>query len=398
MALSISLGLGCAIIMLLTLLPWTRGAFKLRLADHKSAITMATRAVMQRTVVLPFFRGADPQGTRMVAPRAIMQDKSTPGRGFVPQKDLTGMPWIDRRTQKGKTTRERRRPPLEDGYLSDYLTSRDEVQMPRVIYQGRSPDLMLSAVRFGYWGLDVNGYRSNNGPPDDLGIGATLASIFESGAASRENMFIQMHLNLGDAAELNPGRPIAEQVELSLANMLSKVGLTYVDSLVLDLLHTDLNQTMEAWRAMELAHQADLVRQLGVSNVSSMDLLTSVYENATIKPAVLHHRFFKPSELERELLDWCRAETVILQQAWTLPDNRYPMKSARMDELAKKKYGVSPQALFFRWNMAKGIIPLSVSPQAQLMKEHVQSQRIPLTRADSEFLDDLIENTGRRYR
>merc|ERR1712048_1150576 len=100
-------------------------------------------------------------------------------------------------------------------------------------------------------------------------------------------MGVQTKFSPISAQKASPGLPISKQVELSIAKSLSDLKLEFVDSLVLHEPYPEHEQTMEAWRAMEDAVRAGLVRQLGICNVESLVKLRRVYQDATLKPAVV---------------------------------------------------------------------------------------------------------------
>lgn len=56
---------------------------------------------------------------------------------------------------------------------------------------------------------------------------------------------------------------------------------------------------------METAVEAGFVRQLGVSNIKSMDQLERLWEEAVVKPAVVQMRFHAKTNFEREMRAWC---------------------------------------------------------------------------------------------
>ena len=58
-------------------------------------------------------------------------------------------------------------------------------------------------------------------------------------------------------------------------------------------------------RAMETAVEAGFARQLGVSNIKSMSQLERLWEEASVKPAVVQMRFHAKTNFEREMRAWC---------------------------------------------------------------------------------------------
>merc|ERR1711904_206779 len=118
--------------------------------------------------------------------------------------------------------------------------------MPRMIYTTSSQkegteEYVTYAVRAGFQGVQTSGQVKHFNEP---GVGRGLQSLFKSGV-DREKLFIQTSVNPFFAAELSPDAPIAKQVEASIANSLSNLGLEYIDSLLLDSPYTEHDQTME---------------------------------------------------------------------------------------------------------------------------------------------------------
>ena len=56
---------------------------------------------------------------------------------------------------------------------------------------------------------------------------------------------------------------------------------------------------------METAVEAGFARQLGVSNIKSMSQLERLWEEASVKPAVVQMRFHAKTNFEREMRAWC---------------------------------------------------------------------------------------------
>merc|ERR1719161_2065555 len=106
---------------------------------------------------------------------------------------------------------------------------------------------------------------------------------------------------------------------------------------------------MEAWRAMEEALSAGLVRQLGVANVDMKQLLR-IHTDATAKPAVVYQRVPGWTRLRQlqEMREWCAEAGVLFQQVGLPYPNLFPISSPKMNALAAK-YDTTPPMLFFRY-------------------------------------------------
>jgi len=298
-------------------------------------------------------------------------------------------------------------PSHEPGALSELMTTSSGVQMPRLFYNTPQKKEFIEAavlrvVRGGFRGIDIAGQPNEYEP----GVGTALKKLFEDGV-TRDSLFIQAKVNLNYAPEmkfvesfrqdgegsyvrpLDLDIPLAKQVETSIANSLSNLGLEYLDSLVLP--YTDHESTMEAWHALEDAVQAGLVRQLGISNLKSLDQLRNVTADATLKPAVVFGEAVAQTAFERDMRKWCAERGIHLQTFWTLSANLGLMLSSSMQDLAQK-YGVDPSVLFYRYVMGLGSVPMI--KDLSNMKDDLSAWSVPLTSEDAQTIDDILRKSA----
>eukprot|EP00747_Dinoflagellata_sp_TGD_P006526 gnl/TRDRNA2_/TRDRNA2_116188_c2_seq4.p1 gnl/TRDRNA2_/TRDRNA2_116188_c2~~gnl/TRDRNA2_/TRDRNA2_116188_c2_seq4.p1 ORF type:complete len:447 (+),score=66.89 gnl/TRDRNA2_/TRDRNA2_116188_c2_seq4:103-1443(+) len=286
-------------------------------------------------------------------------------------------------------------PRYEPGALSEFVVTSAGVQMPRMIFRTACKDestealtkcaesSVLGAVRAGFHGIDT-AFATDRGNTEP-GVGAALASLFASGV-ERDSLFIQTKVN---ADYYQEGADISKQVQLSILDSLSDLGLDYVDSLILHWPSLEHDQTMEAWRAMEDAVQAGLVRQIGISNVATLEALQKVYADATLKPAVFQARAAIPFS-QPEVPAWCVEQGVYFQSFGLPSEYREPIASKTMQDLAEK-YGVTPVVVFLRFAMGIDIMPVVFTQSDDQMSQNLLAPQIPLTPEDAEKIDELLE-------
>jgi diketogulonate reductase-like aldo/keto reductase len=288
--------------------------------------------------------------------------------------------------------------PYSPGTLSEFVTTSSGVRMPRMLYgaswnHALTKSMVKKAVRAGFRGFDTAGqlrhYRRGYTHTYEPGVGDALKSLFASGV-HRDSLFIQTKVNPTYATEfLGTLTDVRRQVELSIANSLSNMGLDYLDSLVLSTPYPHYEQTLEAWRAMEAAVEAGLVRQLGISHVLSVKQLRKLYIDVNIKPAVVQQPFTADTGFEHEMRAWCSSVGIHFQSFYTLASNKRILDHALTKGLAKK-YGVAPEALFFRFEMGLGLVPVTGTSSDEHMKEDLQARQVSLTAQDAKVIDELL--------
>eukprot|EP00746_Dinoflagellata_sp_MGD_P067582 gnl/MRDRNA2_/MRDRNA2_27900_c0_seq2.p1 gnl/MRDRNA2_/MRDRNA2_27900_c0~~gnl/MRDRNA2_/MRDRNA2_27900_c0_seq2.p1 ORF type:complete len:444 (+),score=66.07 gnl/MRDRNA2_/MRDRNA2_27900_c0_seq2:145-1476(+) len=283
--------------------------------------------------------------------------------------------------------------PYQSGILSDSVNTSSGVMMPRQIFttglkKERTENLVLNAMRAGFRGVDAS---SGRGAGEPL-VGEALQWLFNFGA-TRDKVFVQTKFNPKFASKLYRFDPIDLQVAYSIDESLHNLELEFVDSLVLQKPYAEHSETMEAWHAMERAVEDGRVKQLGISNVESLEQLQRLYAEATLKPAVVLQKAAKrydELEDERKLRSWCIENGIFFQQTGTFNSMRHSVSDTKIEALAAK-YDVTPAVLLERYSMGLGIVSLSGVENSTRMREDLTAARVPLTANDAQTIEEVLK-------
>jgi diketogulonate reductase-like aldo/keto reductase len=141
---------------------------------------------------------------------------------------------------------------------------------------------VLTAIEAGYRLIDTAASYGN-----EQGVGRAI----KKSGVPREELFITTKLWLPDVSY--------DKAKLSIQRSLDKLGLEYVDLL---LIHQPYNDVFGAWRAMEVLYDEGKLKAIGISNFNTVQAY-DLHFNARIKPAqgILQLRSNKLTEGERGL-------------------------------------------------------------------------------------------------
>ena len=106
---------------------------------------------------------------------------------------------------------------------------------------------------------------------------------------------------------------LEERVSQSLDRSLRDLRTDYVDSLLMHSPEEQWNDHVRIWRAMEAAVDQGLVRQLGLSNVRTVEDAQRAYDEARIKPAVVQNSFHGRSNHDVKIRAFCREHGIEYQ-------------------------------------------------------------------------------------
>lgn len=146
---------------------------------------------------------------------------------------------------------------------------------------------------------------------------------------------------------------------------------SYLDCVVLHSPLPTLEQTTEAWRALE-SHVPHHVRTLGLSNTYSLPLLRAIFDAAKVKPSVLQNRFYADTGYDAEIRAFCKENRIRYQSFWTLTANPHLLASEPVGTLAAAVGVGKPVALY---GLVIGLGEVSVlngTKNAERMKEDLE--------------------------
>ncbi|OGY98751.1 MAG: glyoxal reductase [Candidatus Liptonbacteria bacterium RIFCSPLOWO2_01_FULL_45_15] len=234
------------------------------------------------------------------------------------------------------------------------------------------------------WALEA-GYRlidTASAYNNEEGVGRAIA---ESGIP-REKLFITTKLQDIDEGYASTLRAI----DVSL----TKLELTYVD---LYLIHwptaspnhkISINKRDETWKAMEEICKSGKAKAIGVSNYT-ITHLEEMKKYSAILP-VINQVEFHPFLYQKELLDYCKENSIALQAHSPLASGNISRNDVIGD--IAKKHGKNNTHILIRWSLQHGLIPIPKSIHKERIEENIQVFDFELSEEDMVRIDDLNEN------
>ena len=273
-----------------------------------------------------------------------------------------------------------------------WLTTSAGVRMPRILYgtawkKERTADLVEQALQAGFRGIDTAGQPKHY---DEGLVGEGLQRAQAQGI-KRESLYLQTKytpLSSQDPQQLpyDESASVAEQVAQSFANSQQNLHTDYVDCLILHSPLASHDLTMQAWRALESIHASGGARQLGISNCYDLDVMKALYADAQVKPTIVQNRFYKDTNYEIDMRQWCAEQGLIFESFWSLTANSHILNSDVVHGLADQYHKTKAQ-IFFRYLSQSGIVPLTGTRSVQHMQED-------LSIFDFELAADVVNKLG----
>jgi diketogulonate reductase-like aldo/keto reductase len=263
--------------------------------------------------------------------------------------------------------------------MSDRALSIEGTRVPRFLYgtawkEEQTQRLTELALHQGFRGIDTANQRRHY---HEAAVGQSIAASIASGVVAREDLFLQTKFTFRRGQDhrlpYDPDAPIATQVEQSFASSLAHLGTDWIDSYVL---HGPSQRTglaaadWEAWRAMELIHDTDRARLLGISNVS-LEQLQRLCQQARVRPRFVQNRCYAVRGWDRHVRQFCAANGLVYQGFSLLTTNPEVLAHPEVARIARR-HGRTVSQVVFRFALDAGMVPLTGTTDAGHMRADLE--------------------------
>lgn len=233
--------------------------------------------------------------------------------------------------------------------------------------------IFYSAIKKGYRLIDSAASYGN-----EEQVGSAVQRAVRDGIVDREDLFIVTKVWRTEMGY--------DKARDSIKNSLDKMGLEYID---LVLIHwpgetDDIN--LDTWKALEKEYDEDgKVRAIGVSNFEQSQL-RHLLEHAEVAPMVNQYQSY-PGDNRDDLLLFCQQQGIV-SMAYS-PINRGQLDSiVLLDDLAEKHHK-TPAQVALRWALQRGIIPIPKTSRITRLDENMNIFDFELTEEEMDQLKAL---------
>lgn len=167
----------------------------------------------------------------------------------------------------------------------------------------------------------------------------------------------------------------AEAIDEALA----KLDIGYVDMMLLH--HPGANQ-VEAYQAMEAAHEQGRIRSLGLS-CFYVDELRDFLPRVSVKPALVQNEMH-PYYQDGDVVDFIHGQDIALQAWYPLGGRGHNAKLLADPALAAiaAAHGVSVPQVILRWNLQRGVVVIPGSSNPVHIREDASMYDFELSDAE----------------
>lgn len=246
-------------------------------------------------------------------------------------------------------------------------------------YQIKEPkeaeQAVIDAIKAGYRHIDTAQSYMNE---EAVGRGIAASGV------SREELFITTKIWVENVSY--------EGVKTSFQRSLERLGLEYVDLL---LLHQPYNDVYGAWRAMEELQETGKIRAIGVSNFA-VDRAVDLAEFNKVIPQI-NQIEINPFNKQTKNIEALKAEGIV-PEAWApFAEGKKGLFSNEILTNIGKKYHKSVAQVIVRWLIEQEIVVLAKSVKPERMAENLAVFDFTLSEEDKTAIATLNEGESQFF-
>jgi len=238
-------------------------------------------------------------------------------------------------------------------------------------------EAVVSAIEVGYRLIDTAVNYENE---------ASVGEALKRAGVPREELFVTSKL---------PGRHHAYDEAIgSVQASLDRLGLDYLDLHLIHWPNPSVGLYVEAWQALVELQSRGLVRSIGVSNFTRVNLDRIIAETG-VTPAVNQielHPAFPQHEMRA-----AHAELGVLTEAWSPLGKRAAPYGEPPVVSAASRLGVTPAQVILRWHVELGSLPIPKSSSAVRQAQNLDVFGFTLTPDEVTAISALARPDGRLF-
>ncbi|MDH4943736.1 aldo/keto reductase [Sulfurimonas sp. C5] len=271
-----------------------------------------------------------------------------------------------------------------------------KAETPKLLYgtawkKEKTAELVEKALKLGFRGIDTACQPRHY---NEASVGAALKRVASEGL-ERDKIFVQTKFTPVEGQDphnipYDKNAPLETQVFQSFEQSKINLQTNYIDSYILHSPLFPFQNLLKVWNSMEkLVHQGE-VKQLGISNCYDLTTLKRLYEASEIKPAVLQNRFYKDTDYDVELRNFCNANNIQYQSFWSLSANPHLLESEPVIRAAMK-HGVEAAQILYAFLISENIVPLDGTTSEQHMIDDLKVSELSLSAKELELIKQLLD-------
>lgn len=257
----------------------------------------------------------------------------------------------------------------------------------------KTKDLVFLALENGFKAIDTACQPKHY---NEKGVGEGIKRAFDVNIISREELYIQTKFTPLSAHDINDvpyniNDPIEMQVEQSIKKSLENLQVDYIDSVLLHSPISPYPQMKKVWDIFELFVKDGKIKSLGISNCYDYELFHYLYYDVDIKPKVLQNRFYKHTNYDIKLRNFCEDFNISYQSFWSLTANINHLTNEYLLNIAKK-YNKTPEQIFYKFLTQINITPLNGTTSQEHMHQDLDINNFHLDSADLSIINTYLYN------
>lgn len=215
-------------------------------------------------------------------------------------------------------------------------------------------------------------------------VGKAIQTALEVTGLQREDVFIQTRICNEEILRGN----IQDEVHKSL----DKMGLEYIDCFMFHWPTPDYY--LKAWHQLEKVYEEEkTIRSIGICNCRKRHMM-EMEKECSVMPHILQVEV-TPFWQIKELKEYCDEKGIEVEAFSPLCKMIKPIRENKILQDIASKYSMSIPQVILRWNVQRGIHPISLTSKVARVRSNFDIEGFELTCSEMEELSTL--DCGYKY-
>ena len=239
--------------------------------------------------------------------------------------------------------------------------------------------MVIDAIDVGYRHIDTAAFYDN-----EEAVGEALTQVFKQKKVNRNEVFVTTKIFYARYPPSDRRRETRSAVHLALR----RLGLSYIDLMLLHLPSSDPQVNKEIWSGLEDALDSRLVRAIGVSNFNSQQL-DELIKTAKVVPQ-MNQIESNPQKPNNEIIDYCKRHGIQVT-AYSPLGSGSLIKHPGIAQIANN-HNKSTAQVMIRWQLQRGVVVIPKSTKKERIRDNFNVFDFSLTEDEMKALNSL--NSG----
>lgn len=259
------------------------------------------------------------------------------------------------------------------------------IKLPLLFMSARADEMQMTRLFVAGLQSGVRGFDTAREYRAEKSVGMALKAALAETGVERKDIFVQSRISNEEILRGNIRDEVMRSVET--------IGLDYLDSFMFHWPTPDVY--VGAWRKLTDVYENDnVIKSIGICNVRQRHIQRMIDAHVDMLPQIVQVEV-TPFWQVKVLKEFCDNHAIAMQAFSPLCKMIEPVRDNPVLKRLAAAYNVSVPQIILRWNVQRGIAPISMTSRVSRVKENFDIMSFYLSELDMRLISE--QDCGYKY-